>query len=514
MEDLSTARVEDSAAILKRENIYMLLGSILLGLVFDFLFYGKPFGVSYPIFTVVFYVVLFFNARGRISIKFDFGWFLIIPILALSLVYSLFSSEVFSVLNFLAIPMLLIIQTILITKTNKHSWFVLRFLEDIIWASLINTLSNILKPFRIISLITKFRVDSGKNATLKKVLIGLVISIPLLLVITILLASADQVFANLVGDLPDVFTNIGLGEVIAHTILILVITVFSFGYIFGLLNPIQRYDNPSHQKQGRDVRILDNVIIITILSLINIIYVVFVMIQFSYLFGGASLPDGFTYSEYARRGFFELNLVTLINFSILLSSINFTKKGSAAVNRAMQILHSLVVANTLIMLLSAHLRMALYEEAYGYTHLRILTHAFMAFLFVLFIVTLIKIWNEKISLLKAYIVIAVISYVIINYANVDVIIAKNNIERYYKTQQIDAAYLSSLSYDAVPELTRLLNDKNKGVAAQIENGLYLKKEKLDEEKSWQSFNYSKYRAKKELDKYKLNYTEGLHYYRD
>ena len=43
-----------------------------------------------------------------------------------------------------------------------------------------------------------------------------------------------------------------------------------------------------------------------------------------------------------------------------------------------------------------------------------------------------------------------------NFANVDVIIAKNNINRYNETKQIDMVYLKGLSYDAVPEMQNLL----------------------------------------------------------
>jgi len=100
------------------------------------------------------------------------------------------------------------------------------------------------------------------------------------------------------------------------------------------------------------------------------------------------LPSDFTYAEYARRGFFELIAVTLINFSILLSCIGFARKGSKLIDRAVRILYSLLVACTLVMLFSAHFRMSLYEEAYGYTYLRMLTHAFMVFLFVLFLIAL------------------------------------------------------------------------------------------------------------------------------
>jgi hypothetical protein len=247
----------------------------------------------------------------------------------------------------------------------------------------------------------------------------------------------------------------------------------------------------------------------TVLIVINIIYVLFTAIQFSYLFGGMKymLPESFTYSEYARRGFFELLAVTLINFSILIGAINLLKREGKRVNSLVRVLNSLLVICTMVMLFSAHVRMSLYEEMYGYTYLRMLTHAFMAFLLVLFLIALYKIWNERISLLKPYIVVALTAYVLINYINVDVIIARNNMERYEKTKVIDVRYMSSLSYDAVQETVKLLNSKDKNYAVLAENRLYEKKKRLAGDTKWQSFNLSMYRAKNILEKYDLHYKE-------
>jgi hypothetical protein len=95
-----------------------------------------------------------------------------------------------------------------------------------------------------------------------------------------------------------------------------------------------------------------------------------------------------------------------------------------------------------------------------------------------------------------------------NFANVDIIVAKNNINRYFKTGQIDVVYLKGLSYDAIPEMQRLLilgrgssDSEEKQIAEEILE--YFKERKLDlkNQKSWQSYNISKYKAEKIIDKY-------------
>ena len=80
----------------------------------------------------------------------------------------------------------------------------------------------------------------------------------------------------------------------------------------------------------------------------------------------------------------------------------------------------------------------------------------MIFLAVLFLFAFYKILNERISLLKLCIVITIMAYVIINFANIDALIAKNNIERHVETGKLDTQYLRNLSLDSVLEVVNLL----------------------------------------------------------
>jgi len=209
-----------------------------------------------------------------------------------------------------------------------------------------------------------------------------------------------------------------------------------------------------------------------------------------------ALPPDFTYAEYARRGFFELLMVTLINFTLLLSSLKFTKTDGKLAARTVRILHSLLVLCTMVILVSAFLRMSLYEAAYGYTYLRVLTHSFMMFLFILFVIAFYKIWNERISLLKPYIVITIMAYLILNFANIDILIAKNNIDRYIETGKLDTHYLRNLSYDSIPLLVNLLNEKN--TLPNLKQYLLEQQRELSKSQEWQSFNLSQHKAKKAL----------------
>ena len=100
---------------------------------------------------------------------------------------------------------------------------------------------------------------------------------------------------------------------------------------------------------------------------------------------------------------------------------------------------------------------------------------------------------------KILVVIILSMYIILNYINVDKMIAEKNIDIYYKTQKIDALYLRNLSYDAIPEILRLKDDSNMVVAMQVANYLEDLKNELSQEDSWYEFNYSKYKARKIIE---------------
>ena len=102
-------------------------------------------------------------------------------------------------------------------------------------------------------------------------------------------------------------------------------------------------------------------------------------------------------------------------------------------------------------------------------------------------------------------------YIILNFTNVDLIIARNNINRYLETGQIDMEYLKGLSYDAISEMERLIySDLKSSNTTEIKEQdirdevlVYFgeKKPELEDQKHWQSLNISRYRALRIIDKY-------------
>jgi hypothetical protein len=332
--------------------------------------------------------------------------------------------------------------------------------------------------------------------------VGLILTIPLLIVIVPLLASADDVFRYFIEQIPNLFQDINPVRWIAQFLVVLIITCLLFSYLSSLFHTkTKSTDKIANLKAFSPGAFLDPITVTTLLVLIDTLYIVFIAIQFSYLFGSLTdgLPANFTYAQYARKGFFELVAVTFINLVILLGNLNFVKASGRKIDKVVKLLNTTLVVSTFIMLLSAHLRMSLYEEAYGLTYLRILTHAFMGYLLVLFSLSLAKIWRESVPLLKSFLIVSIVVYTLLNYINIDKIIVKNNIERYNQGASIDISYLATLSYDSVPQLVDFMNSTtDESLVNNLEKGLKSKTDYLAKASPWQSFNISKYNAMKSL----------------
>ncbi|HEY5500692.1 MAG TPA: DUF4173 domain-containing protein [Candidatus Humimicrobiaceae bacterium] len=514
---------------LERKKYWLLLFGLILGVSFDIFFYNKTLGISYIIFIVLVLAVFLASFWGCLKKLNNQAWFFVIPILLLSSTFFIFSNQVFKILNYLIVPILVIMLSSLVANINKSDWSDIRFIGDIAKRIFV-PFRFIHRPFLTLSRMTDNSSKGSKNRILPKVVIGILISIPLLAIILWLLSSADIVFKN-------IFINIPLLKIFKHFLIIISVSVYAICFLWTLLKAFDEWkkstngavstsSTPSTNSKAStnsnantdgisSTKIqwklfLDPVVLLTILILVNAIYAVFSIIQFRYLFGGSSfaLPSSFTYAEYARRGFAELVIVTIINFGILIFGITFVKKDSKRIFTAIRAFLTLLVIFTFILLISAFYRMLVYEQAYGFTYLRIFVQAFMIMLFFLFVINIIYIWYQKLPIIKTYFIISLAIYIIMNFANVDKIIANNNINRYFKTGQIDMVYLKGLSYDAVPEMEEFFisvkdsqDSKDKQIANEIPDYFMGRQLDLKNQKSWQSYNISRNKAENIIFKY-------------
>ncbi|MBO8155758.1 MAG: DUF4173 domain-containing protein [Bacillaceae bacterium] len=471
---------------------WMTLGmAFILGIGAEISFFHGEIGLSFPVFITLFYVGFFWIFRKHHFTNLKLGLLFTASIWLLSVTYLFYSNPFFYVFNLLVIPGLMFLQLIIITSPASWPWDRLPYLQAA-FSRIGESAKSIIHLFSSLVDLALKGLDQGKRNILKKILLGLLIASPIVVVVLFLLMMADPEFSRLVIKLPEWFFSFVRLEMIIRMVIVM---IFSLGF-YGGFRALHKKWEPNPGPGSKGILHLDGIMIITVLVLLNIIYGLFVLVQFQYFFSGQLYGD-FTYAEYARRGFFELVMVTLINWSVLVAVLNFGRKMAPRLKRAIQVMLTLMIAFSGVMLTSAYMRLLMYEAAYGYTLDRVLAHAFMIFLGAIFLYTLIRVWIEHLSLMRFYMIFSILFYTALNVVNVNGLIVEKNLERYEQTGKIDVSYLYQLSYSGLMGLMDLyeMNPQMTG----LENILAdRKKMMIHDSRSWQSFNLERKKAYERL----------------
>lgn len=225
---------------------------------------------------------------------------------------------------------------------------------------------------------------SGKGAY-KSVLLGLALAVPVVAAVLLLLSNADQAMAGLVSGL---FGRLDVGELLGRCFFALVTAMLVYSAVYALTFQAQKPLAPY-----RDGALAPVTFSIALVALI-LVYAVFGYLQFSYLFGGR-LPAEYTYSEYARQGFSELILVSIINFTLFGTALRYSAGG-----KAQTALLSFLLAATALLLASAITRLLLYIGAYRLTFNRILPLWLMIYLSFLVVLCAVRLVKKNTPLLR------------------------------------------------------------------------------------------------------------------
>lgn len=494
-----------------------IFGSLVLAILHSILFYGQDLGVSVLLFAIVsvFLLIAFLKKHNRI--KNNNALFLSFPILLLSSTYFIFNNTFFWWLNLMVIPLLLGIMAVwACCDTFK--------LRELIGKSInlvIGSLEFIPGSCSLIKSAIKPKTGEEKKEKHKKAKLtglGILCSIPLLFIILGLLVAADGVFASLFDkvfhQIAFIFTSEFIGNLMGRIVVIGLVFVYLACIIYNIYSKNSAFHREYKEKEILKVHI-DHVIVNTVLTIINVVYLVFTGIQFiylySYLFSDTALNASLNLAQYARQGFFQLMFITVINFAIILLT-NENQKKEEAKNAYTKWMNVLMCIFTIVIAISAFMRMHLYESEFGYTFLRLMVYVILITEMIAILPTIYYILKGKINLLKSYFVIGITMYVIINFMNIDYRIAKNNIDRVEKmpsesVREIDVDYLiDNLGTDAISEIVYLYQTTtNTSDKRKINNYLYNIYEEVKEDRNIQEWNLSKDRAKKVLEPLDLHY---------
>jgi hypothetical protein len=286
------------------------------------------------------------------------------------------------------------------------------------------------------------------------ILRGVLIAIPIVVIFATLLSSADLVFAQRVQDFVRLFRLENLPEYIFRSIYIL-LGAYALAGIF--LHAAQK--SQDEKLIGMDKPLVPQFLGFTeaaiVLGAVVLLFALFAVVQFQYFFGGLTniSVQGYTYAEYARRGFGELVAVAFFSMLLFLSLSAAVKRQEQTQHRVFSGLGLGMVVLVGVMLYSAFQRLVLYESAYGFSRLRAYTHVFMIWLGVLLaVVVVLDILRKERSFALAALLASIGFAVSLTLLNVDGFIVRQNVMRAVAGGSLDVAYLASLSPDSVPAL--------------------------------------------------------------
>jgi len=288
------------------------------------------------------------------------------------------------------------------------------------------------------------RRDTLRGA--RAVLLGVVLALPLLLVFGALFADADAVFKNVLQNL----IAVNLAKAVSHVAFAGFWAVLVAGYLRGAL-----LSQPAGAAADRGPA-LGLVPVATALGLLNALFLLFVVVQARYFFGGASFVDqttGLTYAVYARSGFFQLVWASALVLPVLLGADWLVRRETPAHVQAFRYLAGLLLAQLAVVMVSALMRVRLYVAAYGLSEIRLFGTAgmiYLALLFAWFATTVLRgrrAWFASGGLVAGLTVLTALHVV-----NPDAMIVRHNLARPASERPFDALYAARLGADAVPIL--------------------------------------------------------------
>jgi len=469
----------------------LLLLALIVGFSVDVLFYNKAPGISFPIFILLCALMLLVSLFAeRVAPALSSLW-LLAPMI-------IFASFVFvraePLTTFVNVMITFALGGLLVRTIYHGELFRFGLIDHLVNYILLGV-ETLFRPFPFLWDVSKQAGDkeSGRRLWLP-IVRGLILVTPILCIFAVLLSAADLVFADRVRDVLKWLNLDNIPELIARGILILMATFVAIGLLAQAVRPFRKYNLIGAEKPIVPT-LLGLIESSIVLGGINLLFAAFVIIQFRYLFGSVEniTAAGYTYSDYARRGFGELVLVVAMTLAILLALSTLVKREDRKTIITFNALNFLMVALVGVMVVSALQRLLLYESIFGFSRLRTYSHVATIWLGLLFVPYIVALLAGRMRWFATGALFVVMGFgITLNLLNVDQFIAQQNIAR--NGDKLHTSYLVSLSDDVLPELIALIQ-KNKEENLGAGLACRVAQMKTDEPKlGWQSYHLARARA--------------------
>ena len=207
-------------------------------------------------------------------------------------------------------------------------------------------------------------------------------------------------------------------------------------------------------------RLLQPDVIRNALVIFNVLFAVQTTLDFWYLLGGGTLPQGVTYAEYAQRGAYPLVATALLAAGFVL--VTFRDGSVSAETRTARWLVYGWLAQNVLLVVSAGWRLWMYVSVYSLSRLRLAAGLWMVLVACGLILIIVRIWGRRSNgwLVRCNLLSLAAALMIHSCGMPNMLIADFNVRHCREMGCADACpvdikYLTSLGYDALPALIRL-----------------------------------------------------------
>lgn len=432
-----------------------LLAAGALGILADLLLRNGPAGLGLPIWMLAFAAILITLLRhvGRPLSAEGRCWLGVAILFAAGQAWR--DSDLLHVFDFLAMLSALVLVAMSLSAVPVARLAVAR-VRDLLRAAFGTGVEVAFGAPQLLINDTELHATLVPATGVRRVSRALVITLPVLLLFTVLLANADPIFGSFFT-IPDLNFELLFSHVF--------IAGFFTWIVAGWLRRSLLSTPPSPDAEdGQFPLTLGATDLVLSLGALNLLFLIFVIVQVGWLFGGEALvlrTTGLSYAEYARRGFFELACVASLLLPVLLTAHALIPAADTGAHRLFRRLGLALTALLGAIMVSAFARMRLYVHYYGISTDRLYATAFMVWLVIVFAwlaLTVLRAQPRRFALgmvASGFLVLAGL-----NIMNPDALVARANLARANSGQAgaagADLTSVASLGGDAVPALVNAL----------------------------------------------------------
>jgi len=478
----------------RQHALVLIFSSLVLGIFTDTLFRQDIFGLNFVLWGITWSGLLLLAAYKKQKVTPKFVVYIAFILLNLFMVYV----RTEPIVVFWTVLSALIFISIAVGYLYVDNFLELPLINRIVEfvAGLVSSLFIGLKKVTEV-------LPGGKRKETKKstISIGVILAVVIGLVFIGLFSSSDTMFKSSFSWLGSSLSSVGnwLSQFnIGRTATIVIFSVLAFSWLTLLVlrKKVTLIDQASIKQflPAKDSRI--------ILVTVSAIFTFYLILQAKYLFSGATLPEGVTYADYARRGYGELLVATILASVVVYVTLKAIK--IAEYKRTDTYIGTGLILLNISVAITAWKRLSLYESAYGWTMTRFVARMGLVCIIagsLLLVVWVVRKLSSRTLYYSSWYVLAVVLLATAMLNPVGIIVRRNIMERPSREVPIDVTHMLSLSADSYKALCEY--------APTLKESYPLEFQKLFERRIYPSFWNGEYAEPISAPAYPTKLNHGL-----